>query len=64
MQRTWSGASRAALAVSVSGDATLVDERHYGVNGYRLGHTPTHGEMKAGTVWNCAIRIGAPEARH
>ncbi len=50
----------APLAVSMSGDAALVDERHYGVNGYRLGHVPAYGEMKTGTVWTCAIRIGSP----
>jgi hypothetical protein len=43
--------------VSLSGEGTLVDERHYGVEAFRLGTYPTHGNVKAGARWKCTLRI-------
>lgn len=43
--------------VSLSGEAALVDERHYGVAAYRLGHHVARGEIRAGQAWESAVRI-------
>ncbi|MFQ6130524.1 MAG: putative glycoside hydrolase [Armatimonadota bacterium] len=45
------------LTVEVSGEASLVDERHYGVEAYRLGHYPAQGDLKAGGKWRVTIRL-------
>ncbi|MBM3477086.1 MAG: hypothetical protein FJX75_27780, partial [Armatimonadetes bacterium] len=46
-----------AITVEISGDAGLVDERHYGVQAFRLGHYPASGDLKAGQTWKVGVRI-------
>ena len=45
------------VTVEVSGNAGLVDERHYGVQAYRLGFYPAHGDVKAGQQWDYSLRV-------
>ena len=45
------------VRVSASGPCGLVDERHYGVQGFRLGHYPAHGDIQAGQEWTVTFRI-------
>ena len=45
------------VTVQTSGNAVLVDERHYGVEAYRLGLYPAQGEVPAGRKWRCSVRI-------
>ena len=45
------------VTVEIDGEAGLVDERHYGVSAYRLGHYPVHGNLKAGQTWKVGLRI-------
>ena len=54
---TMAPADGPSVTVEVSGDAALVDERHYGVQGFRLGHYPAHGDLKAGQQWQCSFRV-------
>jgi len=51
------------VTVAVSGEAGLVDERHYGVQAYRLGHYPARGDLKAGQQWQATFRIEAAAPR-
>jgi hypothetical protein len=43
--------------VETSGDAGLVDERHYGVQAFRLGYYPANGDLKAGQTWDVRLKI-------
>lgn len=45
------------VTVECSGDLGLIDERHYGVPAFRLGHYPANGDLKAGETWDVALRI-------
>jgi hypothetical protein len=48
------------VTVEVSGDASLIDERYYGVQAYRLGHYPAPSDVKPGDRWEVTfhIRVG------
>ncbi len=48
-----------AVTVTSSGDAALVDERHYGVEAFRLGYCPAGGDLKAGGEWTWEVRVSA-----
>lgn len=54
---TLSAADGRVVTVSVSGGAGLVDERHYGVQAFRLGHYPAAGGIGAGRKWEVSFRI-------
>jgi hypothetical protein len=45
------------LEVQSDPPAALVDERHYGVNAYRLGSHPVSGDVQAGQRWTSRIRF-------
>jgi hypothetical protein len=45
------------VTVETSGDAGLVDERHYGVQAFRLGYYPADGDLKAGQTWEVRLKI-------
>jgi hypothetical protein len=45
------------VTIEVTTDAALVDERHYGVQAYRLGASPAPRDVKAGQKWECSFRI-------
>jgi len=45
------------VRVEMAGAAFLVDERHYGVQGFRLGHYPAQGDVQAGSQWECSFRV-------
>jgi hypothetical protein len=47
-----------AVTVELSGDSGLVDERHYGVQAFRLGHYPANGDVREGEAWEVEFRIG------
>jgi Hypothetical glycosyl hydrolase family 15 len=46
-----------AISVESSLDAQLVDERHYGVQAFRLGHYPTWGDVAAGSESGMTLHI-------
>jgi hypothetical protein len=48
---------RPELSISHSSPANLVDERHYGVNAYRLGSHPAPSIVKAGDTWSLTVRV-------
>ena len=45
------------VAVAVSRPVALVDERHYGVNAYRLGAHPAPTTVKPGDTWSLTVRL-------
>jgi len=47
----------ARVRARVSGKAALVDERHYDVDAFRLGHDVAGGDLKAGQEWVWEIRL-------
>jgi hypothetical protein len=49
-----------ALVVRTEPAGSLVDERHYGVDAFRLGLHPAPGAVDAGYAWECRWVIEAP----
>jgi len=45
------------VTIECEGDLGLVDERHYGVPAFRLGHYPASGDLKAGGTWDVRLTI-------
>ena len=45
------------VTVELSGDAFLVDERHYGVPAFRLGYYGANGDLRAGQRWEYRLRV-------
>lgn len=54
------GPATSGLEVTSDPSAALVDERHYGVNAYRLGCGPVSGDVKPGQRWTYRIRFTLP----
>jgi hypothetical protein len=50
-----------SVKVELSGPAGLVDERHYGVEAFRLGSYPTQGTLPAGRTFTLTVRITVEE---
>ena len=49
----------AKVTVKLSGKGQLVDERHYGAQGYRVGLHPVNGDLVKGDVVEVTIRVEA-----
>ena len=49
--------SARGIAAQTSGDAYLVDERHYGASAYRLGFHPVQGDVRAGAEWKYDVKL-------
>jgi len=45
------------VRVEIAGEASLVDERYYGAEAFRLGHYPANGDVQAGQTWEVALTI-------
>ena len=50
-------ASGPPIRIEISADGMLIDERHYGVQAYRLGSFLPKRENNAGGTWNFSFRI-------
>jgi hypothetical protein len=45
------------VRVELSADGGLIDERHYGVNAYRLSSSQPRRAVKAGDTWDFSFTI-------